>query len=172
MIEWQSESSLFTVRIRGKQWYWLYKFDLKTVTDVLTTPKNIGRNKWHIVTPGDVQVADDYNHLLQLRAQNKWVQKYWTKELLRDIHLDKFSNVQFEDLLAFNFYRNYRVMINLEKMKNRNFYINQGFEKLYNTSNLKFYNENFFTHYYSFVKTKKANNSTYIKNNFFIKPIL
>jgi hypothetical protein len=45
MIEWQSESGLLTVRIRGKQWYWVYKFELKTFTDVFTVPKNIGHNK-------------------------------------------------------------------------------------------------------------------------------
>jgi len=28
LIEWQNESSLFTIRIRGRQWYWIYRFDL------------------------------------------------------------------------------------------------------------------------------------------------
>jgi hypothetical protein len=40
----QNESSLFTVRIRGKQWYWVYRFDLKNFTDILSAPKNLGRN--------------------------------------------------------------------------------------------------------------------------------
>jgi len=44
LIEWQNESSLFTVRIRGKQWYWVYRFDLKNFTDILSAPKNLGRN--------------------------------------------------------------------------------------------------------------------------------
>jgi hypothetical protein len=42
----------------------------------LTVPKNVGRNKWQISTPGDLQVADDYLHILQLRSQNKWVKNY------------------------------------------------------------------------------------------------
>ena len=46
MIEWQSESSLFTLRIRGKQWYWVYKFELKVFENILNTPKNIGTNFW------------------------------------------------------------------------------------------------------------------------------
>jgi hypothetical protein len=71
MIEWQAESGLFTIRIRGKQWYWIYKFELKALTDIITTPKNMGRNKWVITTPGELQSADDYLHILQLRAQNK-----------------------------------------------------------------------------------------------------
>jgi len=29
LIEWQSESSLFTLRVRAKQWYWVYKLDLR-----------------------------------------------------------------------------------------------------------------------------------------------
>lgn len=70
MIEWQAESSLFTLRVRGKQWYWVYKYELKIVTDVLTAPKNIGNNRWVISNPLDLQVADDYLHIHQLRAQS------------------------------------------------------------------------------------------------------
>lgn len=29
MLEWQSEASGLTLRVRGKQWYWVYKIDLK-----------------------------------------------------------------------------------------------------------------------------------------------
>lgn len=46
MIEWQSESSLFTLRVRGKQWYWVYKFELKTLSDINGTAINIGNNFW------------------------------------------------------------------------------------------------------------------------------
>lgn len=45
LLEWQAESSLFTIRIRGKQWYWVYKFDFKHFTDIISTPKNVGNNK-------------------------------------------------------------------------------------------------------------------------------
>lgn len=81
MIEWQNESSLFTIRIRARQWYWIYKFELKNFTDILTSPKNIGRNHWQINTFGDLQTADDYLHVLQLRSQNKWIKKYWSDVL-------------------------------------------------------------------------------------------
>jgi heme/copper-type cytochrome/quinol oxidase subunit 2 len=91
MLEWQAESGLFTVRIRGKQWYWVYKFELKCVTDILSAPKNSGRNKWTVFTPGDTQTADDYLHILQLRAQNKWVQKYWKKELIKNTKTEGFN---------------------------------------------------------------------------------
>jgi hypothetical protein len=78
MLEWQAESSLFTVRVRGKQWYWVYKFELKTITDILSAPKNIGHNKWFISFFDDLKVADDYLHIMQLRAQTNWVDFYWT----------------------------------------------------------------------------------------------
>jgi heme/copper-type cytochrome/quinol oxidase subunit 2 len=46
MIEWQSESSLFTLRVRGKQWYWVYKFELKSLNDLASTSKSVGTNYW------------------------------------------------------------------------------------------------------------------------------
>lgn len=84
LIEWQNESSLFTIRIRGRQWYWIYKFELKNFTDVLTAPKNVGSNKWLVSTFGDLQTADDYLHALQIRSQSKWVKSYWQDGLTRD----------------------------------------------------------------------------------------
>jgi heme/copper-type cytochrome/quinol oxidase subunit 2 len=90
MIEWQSEGGLFTVRIRGKQWYWVYKFEVKTFVDILTAPKNIGRNKWCIYTPGDMQSSNDYIHIIQLRLQNRWVKKYWNKYFATETREDNF----------------------------------------------------------------------------------
>ena len=46
MIEWQTESSLFTLRVRGKQWYWVYKFELKSLSDLSSTSLNVGNNFW------------------------------------------------------------------------------------------------------------------------------
>ena len=107
MIEWQAESGLFTVRIRGKQWYWLYKFELKTLTDILTAPKNWGRNKWKIMTPGDLQGSDDYLHLLQLRSQNKWVKKFWQNELTKNARTNSFHIESPYQVLAYNFFTHY-----------------------------------------------------------------
>lgn len=89
MLEWQAESSLFTVRIRAKQWYWVYKFELKTVTDILSSPKNIGGNKWVASSPLDLQIADDYLHILQMRTQRKWIRNYWGDSMLKEIKPDR-----------------------------------------------------------------------------------
>lgn len=92
LIEWQNESSLFTIRVRARQWYWVYKFELKSLTDILSTPKNIGNNKWQINVFGELQSTDDYLHILQLRSQNEWIKNYW-EDTLKKFNKTKKSNV-------------------------------------------------------------------------------
>ena len=46
MIEWQNESSLFTVRIQGKQWYWVYKYSSDTNFRLNNVYINVGNNNW------------------------------------------------------------------------------------------------------------------------------
>ena len=81
LIEWQIETSLFTIRIRGKQWYWIYKFDVKDVADILSYGKNVGNNKLYFPTPNGLNNLDDYLHLIQLRASKVWLKKYWNVSL-------------------------------------------------------------------------------------------
>lgn len=38
LVEWQSEASIFTLRVRGKQWYWVYKTDLRDFNNFNKTP--------------------------------------------------------------------------------------------------------------------------------------
>lgn len=91
MIEWQSESSLFTLRIRGRQWYWIYKYDFKMISDVFTAPKNVGHNKWSLTTPGDLGISEDFMHTLQYRAHNKWLKRYWSEFLNKTSKEDFFN---------------------------------------------------------------------------------
>lgn len=118
MIEWQAETGLLTIRIRGKQWYWIYKFELKTFTDILTVPKNVGRNKWQISTPGDIQIADDYLHILQLRSQNKWVKKYWNDLSQKYSRSKNFHLISPQEQLQYNFYETFDKLITLNKINN------------------------------------------------------
>ena len=77
LMEWQSESSLFVVRVRARQWYWIYKFEMKNLIDIISTPKNVGRNKWFFSNFGDLQYSDSYMHLLQLRFKSRLVKNHW-----------------------------------------------------------------------------------------------
>ena len=79
LIEWQSESSLFTLRVRAKQWYWVYKLDLRNISDIFSAPRNVGRNKWQFATFGDLQTAEDYLHIMQMRAYNSWSKDFWSE---------------------------------------------------------------------------------------------
>lgn len=107
LIEWQNESSLFTVRVRARQWYWVYKFELKNFTDILTAPKNIGYNRWSISTFGDLQVAEDYLYILQLRSQNRWVKNYWTEVLQKAGEVKKNHIVAPQEQLSLNLNTHY-----------------------------------------------------------------
>ena len=77
LIEWQNESSLFTLKIRGKQWYWVYKLDFKNFTNIITAPKNVGHNKWVLFGHNNIKQSDDYMSAIQLRKQTNLVKEYW-----------------------------------------------------------------------------------------------
>jgi heme/copper-type cytochrome/quinol oxidase subunit 2 len=85
MIEWQNESSLFTVRIHGKQWYWVYKFDLKNMVDIASAPKNVGRNRWMFVAGNELSVHDSYIQAVQSRNKFSWAIDYWVSAEKKDI---------------------------------------------------------------------------------------
>ncbi len=91
LIEWQSESSLFTLRVRAKQWYWVYKLDLRNIADVFSAPRNIGRNKWQFATFGDLQTAEDYLHIMQMRAYSSWSKDFWSELGKKSIKKNRFN---------------------------------------------------------------------------------
>ncbi len=83
MIEWQNESSLFTIRIQGKQWYWVYKYDPNTAQAVISTPKNIGHNRWRVVSSQESYNADTYYQAIHLAAHIEFQDSYskFTKKI-------------------------------------------------------------------------------------------
>ena len=160
LIEWQNESSLFTVRIRARQWYWVYKFELKNFTDILSAPKNIGRNKWQINTFGDLQTADDYLHILQLRSQNKWVKSYWTNILGRAGKVKKLHTVSPQEQLRLNFFEankinslnsNFELLSinsnNINLVEGSNFFVTNAKRRVFGGSSIN---------YFSYLKQKKS----------------
>lgn len=81
MLEWQTESSLFTVRIRGRQWYWVYKIELKDLLKATQTSKNIGHDYWesYANTNGDL-IAKKLNEI-QLKNHNKEYLNVYKKKI-------------------------------------------------------------------------------------------
>lgn len=120
MIEWQNESSLFTVRIHGKQWYWVYKFDLKDAVDIMTAPKNIGHNRWILNTPNDLAVTDTYLQAMKLRSQLNWLHEYWhevyKKELDTNAAID-FNKTDLQTLEKPNKIESYNTFTRVSSVK-------------------------------------------------------
>ena len=69
LIEWQNESNLFTIRVRGRQWYWVYKFELRHVVDIMNAPRNIGSNQWVVSSGGSLEATDSYLYAIRSRNQ-------------------------------------------------------------------------------------------------------
>ena len=69
MIEWQSESSALIIRIHGKQWYWVYKYDLKNVMDIVGTPRNVGNDRWVGASKDGSSLFDKYAQEIQLKIR-------------------------------------------------------------------------------------------------------
>lgn len=93
MIEWQNESSLFTIRIQGKQWYWVYKYDPNTAQAVMNTPKNIGHNRWRVTSGQESYNADTYYQAIHLAAHLEFQDSYtkFTKKI--DTHKKNLSKL-------------------------------------------------------------------------------
>lgn len=141
MIEWQSETSLFTIRIRGRQWYWVYKFDLKDFSDILSVNKNVGHNKIFFSSFSDLKTMDNYLHSVNLRATNRFLKKYWNVQLYKFAKPDDSflaSPVDSENISIENFnFSSFRDLI-----KNPNFFFKRSIS-FYNNS-LNFFKKNFF----------------------------
>ena len=138
LIEWQNESSLFTVRIRGKQWYWVYRFDLKNFTDILSTPKNVGRNNWQVSVFNELQTSNDYLSIIQLRAQNKWIKGYWNDIISKYNKSNKANIVSPQERFKVDLDKNF----SKENFLNKANSVNINFHKMttLETNNLHFKN--------------------------------
>lgn len=138
LIEWQNESSLFLVRVRARQWYWVYKFELKNFTDILIAPKNLGRNKWQLNTFGDLSVTDDYLHVLQLRSQNKWIKSYWESVISRAGKIKQPHNVAPVELFKSNLNSSFLSLNNSFRLKSK-LVLTNTFDTFENTNYLNSY---------------------------------
>ncbi len=157
LIEWQSESSLFTLRVRAKQWYWVYKLDLRNVADIFSTPRNIGRNKWQFSTFGDLQTAEDYLHIMQIRAYNSWSKDFWSELGKKSLKKNRFNIATSVDTYKTEFLENSKTTFygNLLNLKNLNV-SSENFISNYNFKN-NFVVSDSVNLLGSFLKTNKNN---------------
>jgi hypothetical protein len=156
LIEWQNESSLFTVRIRARQWYWVYKFELKSFTDILSAPKNIGRNRWQVDVFGDLLISDDYLHVLQLRSQNRWVKNYWSSIFEKSGKSKKFHVIAPQEQLRLNFFKENIFNVNKNLLTIANNDLTANFVGSYKTSLKKFSLNDLLLNNFDYANQKKA----------------
>ncbi len=118
MIEWQNESSLFVVRIQGKQWYWAYKFNSDTNYRLQNVYINVGNNNWY-KTSNVGQVSFNINNSTLI-----FLYEYEFKKVHKEI-LDKKLKLS-PDLLLNNYNISYSSLdYNQRKIiKNFNFFNN------------------------------------------------
>lgn len=122
-MEWQTETSLFNVRIVGRQWFWIYKYDLKIISDIMTAPRNVGHNKWEILTPTSIKTANKYIKILQIRNETNWNIKYWTENAneLPSTNIDDFLTTKPTNLNKYNknikLINDYKYTFNLNNKK-------------------------------------------------------
>lgn len=76
MLEWQTQSSLFTVRVRGRQWYWIYKIEIKTMVAMNNVLKNLGHSYWLLFSNTNLNYIEDYSNILQLKNNKIFLKEY------------------------------------------------------------------------------------------------
>lgn len=86
MLEWQMETSLLTLRVRGKQWYWIYKFELSNLLMLYNNKKMIGLNEWVYDTNINSHHVFLYLDLMQLRHNSKFLDFYWDSIFLNNLN--------------------------------------------------------------------------------------
>jgi len=126
LIEWQSESSLFTLRVRAKQWYWVYKLDLRNISDIFSAPRNVGRNKWQFATFGDLQTAEDYLHIMQMRAYNSWSKDFWSELGKKSNKKNRFNISSPVDVYKSEFLKNANLTFYHNVLNGKNLFINNN----------------------------------------------
>ena len=84
MLEWQTESNLLTIRIRGRQWYWVYKIEIQALLELNNTAKNIGHNYWTLFHNSNNLHTDTYINILRTRWNDAFYSDYLDNALQFD----------------------------------------------------------------------------------------
>jgi heme/copper-type cytochrome/quinol oxidase subunit 2 len=100
MLEWQNESTLFTVRIQGKQWYWVYKYNADTNYKLYNIYINVGNGNWMKTTAPSNLTFNHNNSILN------FVYDYEFKQIHRK-NMSKFE-LRHSPLNLYSLYGNIR----------------------------------------------------------------
>ena len=94
-IEWQHENCLFTIRIHGKQWYWVYKYDIKDFVNVKNVYYNVGFNNWVKFNNSNLFNKYDKLNVFINFKKNKWIDNYELNIVNRLLTTNKKYNLNY-----------------------------------------------------------------------------
>lgn len=138
MIEWQNESSLFVIRIQGKQWYWVYKYNSDTNYRLQNVYLNVGNNNWY-------KTSNQWN--LSFNSKNStlfYIHEYEFKKVHKMILENKSKSSKDLQTLAFtNQFAYFNTNISkkyqnntLDNLFNKIYFTNLNFNTLDSNSNI------------------------------------
>lgn len=121
MIEWQNESSLMTIRVQGKQWYWVYKYSGDLLNNMNNVYRNIGNNNWVKYHTKPTKFTSQRDRLVNLIFDFEFYKNY-------NIILEKNSKIAYKlnitklcfDNINWKLYNNQKINENLKNVINTN----------------------------------------------------
>lgn len=95
ILEWQGETGLLTIRVRGKQWYWVYKFEVKSFLDILHTSKEISYNRHFLKNYMKIERASLYMFFLNKRNSYDNLRLHWSQYFFNNTYNYNLNYVSF-----------------------------------------------------------------------------
>lgn len=177
LIEWQYENNLFTIRIRARQWYWVYKIDLKNFLNISNINKNIGSNKWISNSKNSNSFNLNKNlSILTNKTFNNNLNIFWKEYSQKTSNIKKlnyFFNIENTSFQKFN--NNNNNISNYKSywsfLKNKNIktvgIIENSFLSISNGINFNFKKKNYINNIDNFNSIfDSLDNSRYLKRNY------
>lgn len=129
VLEWQTETSFFTLRVRGKQWYWVYKSSLNNSSSLKKKNYFIGKSNLISINTKSNLLAKNY--FFKKNFLNKIVGFLDQKENFLNFFYFKKNNF---DLVSIGSLNN-NLSFDFFKFKNFNFFKIKKFSKAFKTHN-------------------------------------
>lgn len=166
MIEWQNESSLFVVRIQGKQWYWVYKYNSDTNYRLQNVYLNVGNNNWYKTSNQGSTEFNMHNSTLI------FVYEYEFKKIHKNILENKgkskveLSNLAFNSHFSKYYNEKSKISTNVNTILYHNLNIDDSFDKFLSTKlDTNSFTLKFFTKILDYSLNKKISNINYDLSN-------
>ena len=166
MIEWQNESSLFVVRIQGKQWYWVYKYNSDTNYRLQNVYLNVGNNNWYKTSNQGSTEFNMHNSTLI------FVYEYEFKKIHKNILENKgkskveLSNLAFNSHFSKYYNEKSKISTNVNTTLYHNLNIDNSFDKFLSTKlDTNSFTLKFFTKILDYSLNKKISNINYDLSN-------